>query len=79
MGMTPDWRALQDAIAGDVVRPGTSGYDEARKPAIARFHDTWPEAVVRCRTAADVAETIRFAGAAGLPVAPRSGGRQGCG
>jgi FAD/FMN-containing dehydrogenase len=72
--MTPDWRALQDAVAGDVVLPGSPGYDEARKPAIARFHDTTPQAVVRCRTAADVAEAIWFAGRYGLRVAPRSGG-----
>jgi FAD/FMN-containing dehydrogenase len=74
MRMTPDWRALQDAIAGDVVLPDSPSYDEARKPAIARFHDTRPQAVVRCRTAMDVAETIRFAGRSGLRVAPRSGG-----
>jgi FAD/FMN-containing dehydrogenase len=72
--MTPDWRALQDAIAGDLLLPGSSGYDEARKPAIARFHDTRPQAVVRCRTAADVAEAVWFAGRYGLRVAPRSGG-----
>ena len=72
--MTPDWRALQDAIAGDVILPGSSGYDEARRPAIARFHDIRPQAVVRCRTATDVAEAIWCAGRYGLRVAPRSGG-----
>ena len=72
--MTPDWRALQDAIAGDVILPGTPEYDHARKPAIARFHDVRPAAVVRCRTAPDVAEAVWFAGRYGLQVAPRSGG-----
>ena len=72
--MTPDWRALEDAIAGDVVLPDASDYDEARRPTIARFHDTRPQAVVRCRTAADVAEAIWCAGRYGLRVAPRSGG-----
>lgn len=74
MVRAPDWRALQDAIAGDVVLPGALGYDEARKPAIARFHDTRPQAVVRCRTATDVAEAIWLAGRYGLRVAARSGG-----
>jgi hypothetical protein len=34
----------------------TASYEEARKAAIARFHDVRPQAVVRCRTPADVAE-----------------------
>jgi FAD/FMN-containing dehydrogenase len=72
--MTHDWRVLQDAIAGEVVLPGSSGYDQARKPPIARFHDVRPLAVVRCRSAADVAEAIWFAGRYGLRVAARSGG-----
>jgi len=72
--MTPDWRALQNAIAGEVVLPGSSGYDQARKPPIARFHDVRPLALVRCRSAADVAEAIWFAGRYGLRVAARSGG-----
>jgi FAD/FMN-containing dehydrogenase len=46
----------------------------ARRPAIARFHDARPQAVVRCQTAADVAETIAFAIRSGLPTATRSGG-----
>ena len=33
-----------------------------------------PQAVVRCRNAADVAETLGFARRFGIPVAPRSGG-----
>ncbi len=68
----PDWEALQQTIAGDVLTPGAAGYEEARKPAIARFHDVRPQAVVRCRAAEDVSEAIAFAG--DLPVAARSGG-----
>jgi FAD/FMN-containing dehydrogenase len=70
----PDWPALQAAIAGEVVLPGAPGYDAARRPAIARFHDVRPAAVVRCATPADVAETIAVARAAGLALAARSGG-----
>jgi FAD/FMN-containing dehydrogenase len=75
--MTPsaaDWDALQRAIDGDVVLPGSPDYDSLRKPAIPRFHDVLPQAVVLCRTPADVAETIRVARRTGLPTATRSGG-----
>jgi FAD/FMN-containing dehydrogenase len=65
---------LQSAIAGDVVLPGSPGYESARKPAIARFHDVLPQAVVRCASPADVSETITFARRAGLRTAARSGG-----
>jgi FAD/FMN-containing dehydrogenase len=50
------------------------GYESARKPATARFHDVLPQAVVRCVTPADVSETISFARRAGLRIAARSGG-----
>jgi FAD/FMN-containing dehydrogenase len=69
-----DWSALQSAIAGEVLLAGSPGYEAARKPAIARFHDICPQAVVRCRTPGDVAETIAFARRAGLRTAARSGG-----
>jgi hypothetical protein len=35
--MASGWRALQAAIDGEVVLPGSPDYDSARKPAIARF------------------------------------------
>ena len=65
-----DWEALQRAIAGEVLTPESAGYEAARKPAIARFHDVRPAAVVRCAAPEDV---IAAAGA-GLPAVPRSGG-----
>jgi FAD/FMN-containing dehydrogenase len=67
-----DWEALQQSIAGEVLTPESPGYDEARKPAIARFHDVRPQAVVRCATAEDVTRAIAIAG--DVPVAARSGG-----
>jgi FAD/FMN-containing dehydrogenase len=70
----PDWRVLREEIAGDVVLPGSPAYDAARRPALARFRDVHPRAVVRCATAADVAETIAFARRAGIAIAVRSGG-----
>jgi FAD/FMN-containing dehydrogenase len=71
---TPAFSALQAAIAGDVVLPGSARYEALRKPAIARFHHVRPQAIVRCEHPADVAETLRFAQAARLPLAVRSGG-----
>jgi FAD/FMN-containing dehydrogenase len=71
---TPDWGALRGAIAGEVVLPGSAGYEEARKPAIARFGGARPRAVVRCAAADDVAATISLARRSGLRTAARSGG-----
>ena len=68
----PDWGALQEAIAGDVVFPDSSAYRPTRKPAIARYHDVRPQAVVLCATPADVSETISFASRSG----PADGGRE---
>ncbi len=69
-----DWYALQGALAGKVVPPESPGYESARKPAIARFHDASPRAIVLCKTPEDVAETISFARRYGLGVTIRSGG-----
>src|SRR4051812_4594425 len=60
--------------AMEFLRSGDPGYEAARKPAIARFHDVRPAAVVRCGSADDVAAALAFARAADLPVAVRSGG-----
>ena len=68
------WSALQAAIAGEVILRDSGCYEAARKSAIARFHHVRPEAVVRCQTPRDVAETISFARLTGLPTATRSGG-----
>jgi FAD/FMN-containing dehydrogenase len=65
-----DW----DTLRGRVVLPGMAGYESLRKPAIARFHDARPQAVVECRTAEDVAATLAVAGRTGMPTATRSGG-----
>src|SRR5262245_30027304 len=68
------WSALQAAIAGEVILPDSPDYGSMRKPAIARFHHVYPEAVVRCRTPGDVAEAILFSQMNGLPISIRSGG-----
>jgi hypothetical protein len=66
--------ALQGAIAGEVVLPGSPGYEAARRPAIARFHHVRPRAVVRCAATDDVVETLSVARLLRLPVAVRAGG-----
>src|SRR5262245_40112749 len=68
------WRELKAALEGEVVLPGSPRYEEVRKPPIPRFHDVRPQAVVLCRTAADVVEAIAFAGRSGIEVTARSGG-----
>ena len=75
-GTLPDttWRALDAAVAGDVVRPGAAAYDTLRRPAIPGFDDVRPAAIVRCAGAQDVAAALAFARSARLPVAIRSGG-----
>src|SRR5215211_3379355 len=69
-----DWDALRGAIEGEVLLPDSANYDALRTPVMARFRDVCPAAVVRCRTAADVAEALAFALRSGLEVAIRSGG-----
>jgi FAD/FMN-containing dehydrogenase len=70
----PDWSALQRAIAGEVVLPGSPDYESVRKPVITRFQDARPQVVVLCRTPADVSEAISLARRSGLKTATRSGG-----
>jgi FAD/FMN-containing dehydrogenase len=64
---------LTGSLTGRLLQPGEPGYEEAR-----RVHngliDRRPAAIVRCRSAADVAAAIRFARASGLQVSVRGGG-----
>jgi len=71
---TADWKALAADLAGAVVLPGSDEYELVRKPAIARFHDARPQAVLRCRSAADVVQAVSFARRFRLTIAIRSGG-----
>ncbi len=65
--------ALRAGFGGEVLEPGDAGYDDAR-----RVHnglvDRSPALIARCRGAADVADAVRFARAAGLEVCVRGGG-----
>ncbi len=69
-----DWRALDAGLAGTVERPGTAGYESARRLNDPRFDAVRPPAVARCRSGADVVAVVRFARRFGVPVVPRGGG-----
>ena len=72
--MSADWAAVDVALAGSVLLPGTDAYEQARRPAVARFHDVRPAAVVRCATGEDVVAALALARGAGLPIVVRGGG-----
>jgi len=65
--------SLRSAIAGDVLLPGESGYDEARRPWNLAV-DERPALAVTVRSAADVVEAVRFARAQGMRIAPQGSG-----
>ncbi len=70
--------ALGARLHGEVVGPADRRYDEIR--AIANCcRASRPVAVVRCADADDVATTVRFAVAEGLPLAVRAGGHSAAG
>jgi FAD/FMN-containing dehydrogenase len=69
-----DFARLRAVLAGEVLESGTPGYEAARRPAMPRFWDIRPRAVVRAASAEDVAHTLAFAATSGLPVVPRGGG-----
>jgi FAD/FMN-containing dehydrogenase len=58
---------------GEVLRPGDPGYDAARAIWNGAI-DRRPAFIVRCRTTAEVAATVRFAAQSGLLLAVRAGG-----
>jgi FAD/FMN-containing dehydrogenase len=60
--------------ASNVILPNSPAYESVRKPAIARFHDARPQAVVLCETEADVSEAIALAKRSGTTAVARSGG-----
>jgi FAD/FMN-containing dehydrogenase len=71
---SPDWPALQGAIAGEVALAGSPPYERVDPPFNARFHDMRPQAIVRCATPDDVRETISFLAEHRMETALRSGG-----
>jgi FAD/FMN-containing dehydrogenase len=74
LGSVPDLDRLRAALDGELVEPGVPGYDTARRPAIARYADVRPQAIVQCASTADVAHAIRYARHTRTPLVPRGGG-----
>jgi FAD/FMN-containing dehydrogenase len=69
-----DLDALSAALDGDLLTPASPGYATARLPAMARYRDVRPRAVIRCASARDVARAIAYARDTGTHVVPRGGG-----
>src|SRR3954451_9927541 len=65
---------LATLAPGAVLLPGTEDYEARRRPVGGRFSSVRPAAIVRCRTALDVASALPAAQHAGLALAVRSGG-----
>jgi hypothetical protein len=65
---------LRAALDGDLLTPASPGYDTARFPAILRYRDVRPQAVVQCASTRDVAHTLAYARNTGTHVVPRGGG-----
>lgn len=64
---------LEELVDGEVLAPGATGYDAARKVWNARF-DRRPDVAVRCTSAADVAATVRWARANDEQLSVKGGG-----
>ncbi len=70
----PELGSLEAALDGELITPDSAAYEAARRPALARFHDVRPMAVVRCASVRDVARTLAYARHSGTHVVPRGGG-----
>ena len=78
MGTTSTYSAaaldeLRSSLNGQILQPDDDGYDGARQVHNGLI-DRRPAVIVRCRSAADAAATLRFARAEGLDVSVRGGG-----
>ena len=67
------WNGLRQSMSGDVIAPGHSAYDEARKIWNGDV-DRRPALIARCKTVEDVRAALAFGRAQGLPIAVKAGG-----
>jgi FAD/FMN-containing dehydrogenase len=71
-GLPDEWRCVV-TLAGEILRPGEAGYEEAR-----RVHnglvDKRPALIARCRSVAEVVAAVNFARAEALELSVRGGG-----
>ncbi len=65
--------ALRNQMRGELLEPGSSGYDAARVVWNGMI-DRRPGLIARCRNAADVAASVNYAKTQGLVITVRSGG-----
>lgn len=65
---------LSASLDGDLLLPGSPGYDAARLPAQPRYRNIRPQAVVQCESTRDVDHAITYARRTGTHVVPRGGG-----
>ena len=66
--------SLRAGLDGELITPDSDAYDTARRPALARYRDVRPRAVVRAASVRDVARTLACAQHGGIHVVPRGGG-----
>jgi FAD/FMN-containing dehydrogenase len=71
--ITSPLSSLEADFAGELIQPGDPHYDTSRAVFNAMI-DRHPALIARCRTTADVAAAVRFAGETRLAVAVRGGG-----
>ncbi|HEY2061347.1 MAG TPA: FAD-binding oxidoreductase [Amycolatopsis sp.] len=70
----PDlWDGLRRRLTGSLLRPGDTGYEEARHGYFT-IYDHHPAAIAGCARAEDVQACVDFAARHGIPLAARSGG-----
>ncbi len=70
----PELNCLRDALDGELITPDSAAYDDARRPALARYRGVRPLAVADCASVRDVARTLAYARHSGTHVVPRGGG-----
>jgi FAD/FMN-containing dehydrogenase len=64
---------LDEALNGDLIRPGDDAYEEARR-IWDGTHDRRPALIARCADTSDVVRALEFGRSEGLPIAVRGGG-----
>ena len=69
---------LQGTLRGEFIRPGDSGYEEARQLYNGMI-DKHPQCIIRCADVADVITAVNFGRDHNLETAIRSGGHNGPG
>jgi FAD/FMN-containing dehydrogenase len=70
-----DWTALRNDLSSHkLIRPGESGYTQAKELFEQRFDSLEPSGIAYCRTPADVTTCLSFVTTFKLPVRARSGG-----